>query len=368
MASSNERIDLSPVTRALRDQPAFLAGWLSATPGVGQPVKDRLGLTEAAFERLLMCRAPRPATYLADVTAIADYIGVGATSLAAGLREAAVLAVLAQLSPSALQHVRPTGLLAAARDTAAEQLPVAQASSGVRELAAATWQAAPADVRERRDVQSALIWASPAMVVSISHLHLVSVNRWLAEHHVPPLGEGVGLLRGLLVAWRGQAAIFVDGTLAEAERRLTLAHEHGHLLLDYLVPRQRVLRDAPELLEVIDGNRSPTDADRARAALARVPLGVHTHMLYRDDQGGPDETTTRAEEEASVYALELLAPMDEVLALLRMQAAPDVSYDERLKAALGVVEDHFGLTAAAAHVRARSALAALGVRRGFFDR
>jgi hypothetical protein len=370
VASSNEPTDLGPVSRALKDNPGFLAGWLSAPRGGDRWVKDRLGLTEGSLQRLLVCRAPRPDRYLADVTAIADYIETDRGALATALREAGVLAALGQPGSLAPQGAQPnaTGLLAAAQDTAAEQLPTAEAPSRIRELARATWQAAPADVRERRDVQAAVVWSSPAMVVSLAQLHVVAVNRWLAEHGVAPLPDAAGPLRGLLVAWRGQAAIFVDGTLPEPERRLTLAHEHGHLLLDYLGPRQRVLHDAPELLGVIDGHRPATDADRARAALAQVPLGLHTHMMHRDDQGGAAESIVRAEEEASVYALELLAPWDDALALLERRLPESGTYAERRAVAVAALAETFDLPAEAAQVRATGALAALGVRPGFLER
>lgn len=370
MPSSTEPTDLGPVSRALTDRPGFIAGWLSATPGGDRWLKARLEMNDGQLQRLLVCRAPNADRYLSDVSAIAAYIGIEPTLLATALREAAVFAALSQRSSTADDDVdaESSGVLAAARDTTAEQLPVTQASAGVRELAAATWQAAPPDVRERRDVQSAVVWASPAMVVLLPRLQVATANRWLTERGVPPLSDSTGSLRGLLVAWRGQAAIFVDGTLTEAEGRVTIAHEHGHLLLDYFASRQRVLRDAPELLDVIDGYRTPTDADRARAALARVPLGVHTHLLARDEHGGAHETTISAEEDATVYALELLAPFDEVLALLRPLLAGSRAYPDRLAAATAEVAEAFTLPHDVAEVRAATALSALGLRPGFFDR
>ncbi|MDA8283251.1 MAG: hypothetical protein M0Z42_08155 [Actinomycetota bacterium] len=370
MASSADPTDLGLVSRALRQEPSFLAGWLSAAPGGEQRIKDRLGLTETSLHRLLVCRAPRPDRYLTDVNALAEYVDVDATTLAAALREAAVLAALGSGAVGAVEQAVPgsVGVLAAARDIAAEQLPASQGSSRVRELAEATWLAAPAEVRDRRDVQSAIVWVSPAIVVSLPRLHLATVNRWLTERGVPELPGGVGELRGLLVAWRGQAAIFVDGMLADAERRMTLAHEHGHLLLDYLAPRRRVLRDAPDLLDVVDGHRSATDADRARAVLARLPLGLHTHLLHRDDHGGARATIAEAEDDASLYALELLAPWEELLELLRVEVLDAGPYPDRHAAAASAVAQRFGLPSDAAAVRATAALGALGIRPGFFDR
>jgi hypothetical protein len=347
-----------------------VAGWLSATPDGERLIQQSLALSDGSLHRLLTCRAPRPQRFLADVNAIATYVNVDPTALAGALREAAVLAVLGSLEISARHDpaASPAGLLAAARDTAAEQLPVSQAATSVRELADATWRAAPAEVRDRRDVQAALVWASSVVVVSLPQLQLELVNRWLTERGVPPLSDGVGDLRGLLVAWRGQAVIFVDGTLAEADRRLTLAHEHGHLLLDYLLPRQRVLRDAPDLLDVVDGRRPPSDAERARAALARLRLGLHTHLLHRDEGGGAAHDTVRAEDNASGYALELLAPWEELLDLLRPRVPQAGTYPGRLAMAAEAVADGFGLPPDAAEVRAAAGLSALGIGPSFFDR
>lgn len=362
--------DLGPVSRALREEPAFLAGWLTATPG-GEPwVRERLGLTETSLHRLLACRAPRPQRFLDDVRALAGFVDVDATYLAIVLREAAVMAALGSRptsSPSEDVHGTP-GLLAAARDTVAEQLPRSQAVARIRELAEGTWRAAPADVRDRRDIQAAIVWASPVVVVSLTRLHMAAANRWLADHGVPQLPDAVGDLRGLLVAWRGQAAIFVDGTLPPADRRFTVAHEHGHFLLDYLGPRQRAMHDAPDLLDVLDGHRQPSDADRARAALARVPLGLHTHLLHRHDGGGATESTVAAEDDASTYALEVLAPWEDLLRLLGGRTPPAGAYRERLAAAVDAVAEKFELPQDAAKVRAATGLAALGVRPRFFDR
>jgi hypothetical protein len=362
--------DVSVVTAGLREEAGFIAGWLSAAPGGEQRIQERLGLTGMALHRLLTCRAPRPQSFLADVSAIAEYVGVDPTALATSLREATVLTTPG--GSEAHSRGRAAGatvdVVAAARDTVPDQLPVAVGTANVRELAEATWQAAPAYVRKKRDVQAAVIWASQVVVVLLPQLHLTLVNRWLVERNVPPLEDGPDDLRGLLVAWRGQAAIFVDGALPESDRIFTVAHEHGHLLLDYLIPRRRVLRDAPDLLDVVDGHRVPSKADHARAALARLPLGMHTHLLHRDADGGTADAAARAEDQASTYALELLAPWEELLKLLRARLPQDGAYSRRLGAAVEAVADVFELPRNADEVRATAGLTALGIHPSFFDR
>jgi hypothetical protein len=358
------------VSAALRDAPEFLAGWLDSTPDGEDLLRNRLSLSDTQLHRLLTCRTPDPLHFTRDIQALADFIEVPDTKLAATLREAGVLAALATRAGSAANApVQPAaGLLAAARDDVVEQIPRSAPAVRIQELAAATWDAAPEHVREQRDVEAAVVWASPLVIVSMPHLQMASANRWLAEHGAPALPDGPGELRGLLVAWRGYAAIFLDGTMTAAERRFTLAHEHGHFLLDYLLRRHRVLRDAPGLLEVVDGHRLPTDSDRAKASLARVPFGLHTHLLHRDDHGGAGSVTVASEDDASIYALELLSPWDLLLRFLRWRTLPSGSYLDRLAVATEAVASEFTLPPDAAHARAAAGLEAIGIKRGFFDR
>lgn len=356
-----EAPELEGVIVHLRDSPEFLAGWLAATPAVDDLLAG-LRLDRSAQQRLLLCRAPRPEHFATDVTAIADYVGVEALALAQVLRAATALTALA---------TRPVAevageLVAAARDSVEEQPPGSAAAARLRTLAEATWSAAPAQAQEAADVEAAVAWSSPVAVVSLPRLALPAVNRWLDQRGIPRIDGGDDPLRGLIVAWRGHGVIFIDGTLSVAERRFTIAHEHGHFLLDYLEPRHRVLADAPDLLAMVDGQRPPTSADRARAALARVPLGVHRHLLARDAGGGATVEVLGAEDDASGYALELLAPWDGVIRLVgNLDRQP---YEVMLSAAANAVSDVFALPMDVARARAAAALEALGIREGFFDR
>jgi hypothetical protein len=361
-----DRIDLSAVSTALRQHPGFLAGWLSATPDVERLLADRLGVSDNVVQALLVCGTPRPQYFADDVTRIAREVGVDAAALVAALREATALAVLAAGRTDA--GGERSDVLAAARDTATESISAAEPTNRLRLLAAATWDALPAELRHQSDVQKAIAWASPVAVVSLPRLTVDTVGEWLARRGVAFLPTGdPGELRGLLVAWRGYGVIFVDGTLDRAEWRFTLGHEHGHFLLDYAEPRNRILREAPTLLAVVDGERQPTDTDRARAALAGVPLGVHTHLLHRDSGGGAEARTAMAEDKASLYALELLAPWEEVLAVLRDTVEPGMPYAAALRAAAATVSGRFEIPMDAALPRATAGLTAIGVRRGFFE-
>jgi hypothetical protein len=122
-------------------------------------------------------------------------------------------------------------------------------------------------------------------------------------------------LNGCLIAFKGEAAIFVDGTLTPDEARVIIAHEFGHYLADYERPRLRALRGlGNRILEVLDGARAPTDKDLLAATLAQVQVGVYVHYMDRSSGDGIASLVTEVEETANVVAAELLAPRHVVLA------------------------------------------------------
>jgi hypothetical protein len=122
-------------------------------------------------------------------------------------------------------------------------------------------------------------------------------------------------LSGCLVAFKGEAAIFVDGTLSPDDCRVVLGHEFGHYLADYEWPRLRALRGLGDgILDVLDGSRPPTDRELLAATLAQVQVGVYVHYMDRSTHGGISSLVTEVEETANVVAAELLAPRDAVLA------------------------------------------------------
>jgi IrrE N-terminal-like domain len=371
VAESNDPIDLGPVVESLRREARFLAGWLVPQPEAEQLLADRLGLDGPRLQRLLLSRAPRPQHYADDVAVIADAIGVDAVALAAGLREAAAIATLSQArAPVVLGRAADDGVLAAALDTVDDQpAPASEQADRLRRLAARLWASTPPAVQAELDVEAVAAWSLTVAVVTLPDLDLPGVSRWLADRGVPITITEPIPLRGLLVAWRGTGVVFVDGRLSEAERRFTLGHELGHFVIDYHEPRQRLLREAPELMEVMDGHRPVDPSDRARALLARVPLGLHAHLLDRDVDGGTTIDVASVEDAASHFALELLAPWPDLLATMR-GAGPGrgEGYEDHVARMVQAIGDRFRLPPGPARLRAGQGLEALGVRRSFFER
>lgn len=356
--------DLTPVVAAARGEPGMIAGRVTAAGGhTERAVVGRLGLDRATLQKVLLCAPPAPSRFAPDVHAIAEFVGADPAALAAVLREVDAVGAL-RCADHPVDLADEPGLLAAARDARDDHVtPATDQAVRLRELVDRFWDAAPDRVRRDRDVEAAVAWSVRLAVVATPRLTLAGVRAWLRERDVPVAGDPADRpLHGFLVAWRGVGVVFCDGGLGPAERRFTVAHEVGHFLLDYDEPRRRVLRDAPELLEVVDDIRPATAPDRAQAVLARVPLGVHTHLL--DAGAGEPET----EDAASRFALELLAPWDETLDLVRQVTAEPAPYRVMLDRGAEQIAGQFMIPPAAARTRARQALDVLDIRPGFFDR
>lgn len=189
----------------------------------------------------------------------------------------------------------------------------------VREGAAWFWAAAGEVEGFPRTLHAPIAFAVPVSVVLQARLHVAGVEQWLQTQGVPGgLTVRDRPLRACLVARRGHGLIFLDGADPENERRFSLAHELAHFLLDYWLPRQHATRRVgPDALAILDGDRTARDDERIHAALARVALHAHTHLLARGEAGMiVDPAVMEAERRADHLAYELLAPADAVRALL----------------------------------------------------
>jgi hypothetical protein len=364
---------LELVVRGLRGDPEFLAAWFAAAPDQGTAARARLNLDPDQWLRLLLCRAPRADRFAEDVSTVASSLDLVPTALAAAIRETTALTALAVWT-----HVTGSeedagvweGLLAAAHDRTTEQLGTELVAAGwLRHRADRFWSVIPNDTRQQLDLDTAIIWGAPLTVVALPELSPARARAWLLQRGVRIAASGRDRnLRGLLLAARGSGVVFLDAGLPSAARRFTLAHELGHFLLDYLDQRQRVLNEAPDLLDAVDGTRPPTAQERTRAILARVSIGLHTHLLDRDPQGEAAQDVEQAEDAASHFALELLAPWDLTLQVVEPLTDRRQPFDEVLAVVTDALTDRFLLPTREAKTRARTALDALSVSRGFFDR
>lgn len=194
-----------------------------------------------------------------------------------------------------------------------------------------------------REIGQIVALKLPLALVKLPQLNVPAVRQWLHQRGITAaLADDRRELCGCLVAHRGRGFIFVCDADPSEEQRLTIAHEVAHFVIDYHRPRQQVIQALGEgIVEVLDGLRLPTLAERAAAVLSHVRLGPHVHVLPR---AGMDEETDiavgYAEDRADRLALELVAPQACIHAVLkasstRQPLTPDI--------ARAVLATHFGL-------------------------
>lgn len=196
-----------------------------------------------------------------------------------------------------------------------------------------------------RNLERPIMWALPLAVVKLPRLWVRDVEVWLERRGIRfQLGCDDRPLHGCLVAYGGRGCVLLDGADPKDEQRFSLAHETGHFLLEYLLPRERAVSQlGTSILEVFDGLRAPTVEERVHAVLGHVPIGVHTHLMERRTNTVPGcGKITGAEARADRLALELLAPAAEVRRMLARLGHP-ARAQERLKLAREVLTCDFGL-------------------------
>jgi hypothetical protein len=185
----------------------------------------------------------------------------------------------------------------------------------VIELARRFWTLAGGEPTFPRDLRAALTWALPVTVVELGGLRLSLVVAWLAAHGLRgPLAGPDRPLRAAVVARAEQGLIFLDGDDPVDERQFSLAHEVAHYLVECWELREQVaLRVGQPALEVLDGQRSPSQAERVDAVLAGLELNPALHLMERTPTGHlPDQRLSAAERLADELAFELLAPLETV--------------------------------------------------------
>ena len=205
-------------------------------------------------------------------------------------------------------------------------------------LAGQLWERIGGALPFPRDIERAAMLAYPVVVVRLPRLTVKRILSWMRKRGAVvavPLCEGE--MAGCVVAHCGRAVIFVAGSDPADEQRATIAHELAHFIRHYVVLRERAVRALGRaILEVLDGDRAPTFAERARGVLREAPVGVHVHVLPRHDRS---DVIGQVEREADELALELVAPRDAAANYLGGIGANEPEPRERRRA----LAKHFGL-------------------------
>lgn len=194
-------------------------------------------------------------------------------------------------------------------------------SSELTRIAEVFWRMTGGDRSFPRDLEAGVLWALPLAVVRIPRLQTQTVGDWLsrsgsAAQIVPSPNRR---LRACIVASRGCGVIFIEGVDTADEQRMSLAHEIAHFILDYLLPRDRAISAlGPSIIQVLDGDRPATPAERLSAVLRGAPIGVYTRLWHRGHAGRiEDSNTLDCEDAAEELALEMVAPRREVVSRIR---------------------------------------------------
>ena len=99
----------------------------------------------------------------------------------------------------------------------------------------------------------------------------------------------------------------VYGADSVDERRFSIAHDAGHFLADYWLPRIAALKELGEgIRPVLDGFRPPTTDERIGGLIAGLPLPTFSSIMERDEEG-----LAKARQEAHGKAEQQITPMAE---------------------------------------------------------
>ena len=201
------------------------------------------------------------------------------------------------------------------------------------EWADSFWTRAGRRERFPRSLETPIARALPVAIVKLPRLATFEVRQWLSRNGIRAQLLGPDRqLRGCLLAKSGRGLIILDGSDPEDERRITVAHELAHFLLDYYFPRRRVLDVLGDAgLEILNGARLPTEKERLTGALRGLAIGIYIDLMDRTAEGSVTRLEVlEAEDRADRLALELLAPKAALLRrfrLAKMQLNPHIAVD-----------------------------------------
>ncbi len=202
------------------------------------------------------------------------------------------------------------------------------------------WAAAGGEEPFPRSLELALGFALPVTLVRLPGLHTAAARVWLRSRSRDIQADEVPRpLHGCLIAYRGNGIIFLDASDSGNEQRFTLAHEIAHFLVDYMLPRRRMLALLGSgFADVLDGARAATARERMATIFHGANTQPHVNLMLRGAAGSDALSIWNVENRADRVALALLAPPDLVL-----EIAQGESGQTRRSAVENALVDVYGL-------------------------
>ena len=202
-----------------------------------------------------------------------------------------------------------------------------------------------------RDLEIPVSWALPLAIVKLPRLTLGRTCDWLTSRGICSPSVGADRpLRACLVVRAGRGFLLLEGSDPPDERRMSVAHEVAHFLLDYLRPRERARAVLGARADsILDGEGRPTPAEQLSGVLRGVRQGTYMHLIQRTETGAVDRmAVVDAEDRADRLALELLAPRQAVRAQLTAQLPAGCAAGTAVQIAESMLVRDFGLPQPAA--------------------
>ena len=233
-------------------------------------------------------------------------------------------------------------------------------------LVADFWRRVGSEEPFPRHLERSIMLTTPVFVVKVhrQRLDTAYIRDRLQRRGISlPMPWAERKLNGCLVAFDGEAAIFLDGTLQADEARVILAHEFGHYLADYEWPRQKALRYfGNDILPVLDGARPAQSADLLAASLSGLQIGAYVHYMDRSTDVTIRSLVSHVEDSANAVGAELVAPRKTVFA-----AMAEHGTRANTAACSALLKTQFGLPQAYAALYAAKLMRALRHKRSFTD-
>lgn len=214
----------------------------------------------------------------------------------------------------------------------------------LQEIAERFWLDAAGASEFPRNIERAAIYALPLGIVLLPRLWISDLINWMDQRGLRYSLQGNDRpLRGCLVAYSGRGLIVINGQDSQDERRFTVAHEVAHFILDYICIRNRAVESlGGHTLEVLDGIRPATFEERINAVITDASIGVHIHMMDRTREGDISQSSIlKAEDNADMLALELIAPTKAILS--KLSSKERASFRELMDYTTQSLKFEFGL-------------------------